>query len=282
MSLALIARTLRQAASARQCLLCAVQREAEEHYLWFWAHEGTNDGAAIGKLHQSRGFCARHARQAGHAYEREWGDGLGIANTYEYLLARLSTDLAELSLPKNAARHREARQGRRRAVEERLGAQAPCPACASADNAVRSAARALLKELENDAAGNDWRALYRESAGLCLPHVRLALELSGYPRAAEFLLTAERESVGALLDDVREYIRKCDYRFRDEPKGAEQDSWIRALAKYAGILEPTDGRCRCADPLPGRGDAAAQGGANSPSPNKGDSYERKDRVRTSH
>lgn len=237
--MALIAATLRQAAGSGECLLCAARREAEQQYLWFWVREGTNDGAAIGKLLESRGFCPPHAALAVALHKREWGDGLGIATTYEYLLARLTEELNELSFPAREPRTKAGRRERQQLVHTKLGAQALCPVCARADNATRFAARCLLEELEDSGRRTDWRSVYKRSAGLCLPHLRLALEIPGHAAATEFLLTTEREHVAALLGEVREYIRKCDYRFKQEPRGGEQTSWVRAVTKFAGTL-PTD------------------------------------------
>ena len=58
-------------------------------------------------------------------------------------------------------------------------------------------------------------------AVLCRPHL-------GAPNQAT--LTHWR----ALLQDLDEYIRKKDYRFRDEPRGPEQRSPWRAVAAVAG------------------------------------------------
>ncbi len=38
----------------------------------------------------------------------------------------------------------------------------------------------------------------------------------------------------ALRDELAEFIRKQDYRFRDEGLGAEGDAWIRAIAQVSG------------------------------------------------
>lgn len=237
MGTALILIALRQAATQGGCPVCAVQREAEEQYLRFWAHEGTNDGAAISKLLKSRGFCARHAWQAKSLYEEQWHDGMGIANTYQYLLTQWLKDLDKLQSMLDKGRHATSHQRRRQLVEEALGAKVKCPACASGENTAEFAVHCLLSEIDDEMTGKRWRVLYESSAGLCLEHLRLALGDSRHPQTTEFILKVEREKIAALLAEVKEYLRKCDYRFKDEPKGSEHDSWVRALAKFVGAKE---------------------------------------------
>jgi len=67
----------------------------------------------------------------------------------------------------------------------------------------------------------------------CLPHLRLVL--CGVP-VSESLAWLEQlqlrlKQLGQELDEL---IRKHDYRFSSEPLGAEQDSWLRAIAFFAG------------------------------------------------
>ncbi len=68
---------------------------------------------------------------------------------------------------------------------------------------------------------------------LCLPHLVLGLhcgKAAAPEELAEAFVVAGRE----LESELSEQIRKADYRFRDEPRGAERDSWLRALARIAG------------------------------------------------
>jgi hypothetical protein len=59
-----------------------------------------------------------------------------------------------------------------------------------------------------------------------------------------------RAAAAALLDDLREHVRKHDHRFADEPKGAEQDSWLRAIYLTAGWPAP---KASAAEPAEGQG-----------------------------
>jgi hypothetical protein len=61
---------------------------------------------------------------------------------------------------------------------------------------------------------------------LCLAH----LERLADPELRALL----RQRLGAMLDDLTEFIRKSDYRHATEPVGAEGDSWLRGIRALGG------------------------------------------------
>ena len=76
---------------------------------------------------------------------------------------------------------------------------------------------------------------YRESHALCLPHLVRALQ--GRAGEAELALLISRQiAVWQALDDqLAEFLRKHDYRFRDEAFDVqEQDAWRRAWETLSG------------------------------------------------
>jgi hypothetical protein len=68
-----------------------------------------------------------------------------------------------------------------------------------------------------------------EDGSLCRPHHLVAARV-GAPIRPEATLSHWR----AVVAELEEYIRKNDYRFRDEPRGPEQHSPWRATAAVAG------------------------------------------------
>ena len=70
---------------------------------------------------------------------------------------------------------------------------------------------------------------------VCRPHLMTALRVQGALTPA--LSQGEREAWAAIVADLDEYIRKNDYRFRDEPRGEEQRSPWRAVAMVAGARD---------------------------------------------
>ena len=72
-----------------------------------------------------------------------------------------------------------------------------------------------------------------ESSRLCIPHLRLALSCSE-PSKARALARLVAASLEELASELREYLRKHDYRFHGEPRGRESSSPQRAVELVVG------------------------------------------------
>jgi len=89
----------------------------------------------------------------------------------------------------------------------------------------------LLAHLDGPGALAD---AYRTSSGLCLRHFRRTLARAPSGAEARLLSAAQQAVWQRLHDELGEFIRKNDYRFRDEPFVDEKDSWLRALEAISG------------------------------------------------
>jgi Family of unknown function (DUF6062) len=78
-----------------------------------------------------------------------------------------------------------------------------------------------------------FRAAYLASYGLCLPHLRLTLELVTNQEDFSALRDHAVAKYDQLSQQLREIIRKHDYRFRDEPTGGERGATERAVRQVA-------------------------------------------------
>jgi len=129
-------------------------------------------------------------------------------------------------------------QWARRAIEQRL-AHPPqrkkprlartttCPACLRRFQHMAS----VLSVLEKVPANRLGRI------GFCIPHLPLVLERVS-PEAAEAVLESQRNTFQHLHDELAEFFRKADFRFRDEPRGSEQTAWMRAADILSGCWLP--------------------------------------------
>ena len=95
----------------------------------------------------------------------------------------------------------------------------------------RNTLSVLVKELP----GPEMTDALQASDGLCLPHLRLALEHVMDLSAYEKLLTIYREKLESLSTELAEFIRKNDYQAIKEGFGKEGDAWLRAIRMIAGI-----------------------------------------------
>jgi hypothetical protein len=226
---------LLEALATGGCPLCTLTGRAVSRHLHAVANEGVNDIDLRARLRASRGFCNRHAYQ----FWEEVKHPLGVAMIYQDVVINLARAL-EATEPGAASAIDRVRAAlgapRARAAAETaaLAPSAPCPACEVQRDAERRWRGVLLRALR-DAA---FVATYEGGDGLCLPHLTDTL---AHAHADEVLDTLTRTQIAAwkaLHGDLTEFIRLHDYRFRDEPRGAEQRAPRRALEAVAGKPNP--------------------------------------------
>ncbi len=181
------------------------------------------------KIDAAWGFCNVHARQ--------WLDEaqpLSTAIIYEAVLGRVSRELERVS-PGRAGRGgqlrsrlpgtRSGNRGCSILVESRV-----CPLCEVREEQERQVITHLLEELR----AVSFRERYRESDGLCVSHVNLALCVGPDAEAFEALRARMQQSHEALRSQLREVIRKHDYRYRDEVAGQEWNAIEQSVRHVAG------------------------------------------------
>ena len=113
---------------------------------------------------------------------------------------------------------------------KRVSPAGECPACAHRRMIEDVMLGALLKHIKDE--GLD--AALVGCGGLCVPHFSRALELVRNDRTLNRLVDLQRRTMGALRDELAEFIRKNDYRFRHEGFGVEGNSWLRAIGIICG------------------------------------------------
>ncbi len=210
---------LMKACSKPGCPVCRISLELARHYVDGILYEYVNDPGVRDEIRKSRGYCNEHA----------WwmldvrGAGLGIAI--------LQRDVIEtvLDLTETWPNGRNARQSAQELLK-RLQPTAECPVCAHR----RTMEDFMLDTLLQHIGDEELAAALAGSAGLCLPHFSRALELVDEAQALSQLVALEQRKLSELRDDLAEFIRKNDYRFRDEGFGKEGDSWTRAIGVVSG------------------------------------------------
>lgn len=172
------------------------------------------------------GFCTLHAQQ--------WlteAQPLSTAIIYEVVLARVSRELERATPGRNGSLRSRLRSSRESAVRAPVNA---CALCETRDEQERLLTAQLIEDMHRP----PFQARYAQSDGLCLAHLNLALGSGADAAMLEMLRTKMLETNTQLRAQLREVIRKHDYRFRDEPAG---DEWkaveqsVRRVASDPGI-----------------------------------------------
>jgi hypothetical protein len=185
-------------------------------------------------------LCHRHAWQLYDLAIAQSGESELAAVVCEWMnatIAQLRAD--EASRPANSDRPDGRWHGwiKRRVPREQIKlddqaeAWPDCPMCRSEVVIQEKLLAHFVKQL-GDA---ELRQRYAASRGLCLPHLRAALQTSVHHEDRLFLAVTARDRVANLIRLIEEYERKHIWNYRDEPKlAAEQSSWIRAVAFEVG------------------------------------------------
>jgi hypothetical protein len=226
---------IREAFGQPGCPLCRLLARSADRYLDAILWEQVNDLGVRSELNQARGYCRQHGWLLVRA-----GAALGVAiltrGVVKTLLDVLASNPVEdepasvfQSLRRSLDRDLASRPTAR--LEAELAPQRPCPVCSLLEGREEDYIGTLLAHLEGPGALAD---AYRASDGLCLPHFRRALARAPSGAEARLLVAAQQVVWQRLHDELGEFIRKNDYRFRDEPFGDEKDAWLRALEAISG------------------------------------------------
>jgi len=196
------------ALGASGCPVCRLAREAGQSFLIHVLREGKAHDEVSQRLREAGGFCEGHTGFLRRLGAEKPGDRRSVARLYGWLLGDLPSDPA----PRRA-----------------------CPACEAAADYERASVLALRDLLHPVTGDPDLRTRFEDGAGLCLHHFVAAASLIEDGESLRILVDVQARAWDALSRDLKEYLRKHDYRFSREPKTpAEETSWIRAVATISG------------------------------------------------
>jgi hypothetical protein len=209
------------------CPLCRLTRASTRQYFEALGYEQVNDIDLRAEL-RTNGLCQPHA----WAFLEESGNRLGVAIVYRDLLQQALRGLqgtlsGRLGLGRRLASLLTA--GRTREAERSRVSQS-CLACRAESEAEARYRSTLLEHLGEP----DVRARLAASAGLCLPHLGRSLGSDGSAEDLDWLRQDTIDRLNGLVNELDEYIRKHDYRFRAEPWGEERDAPRRAVERAVG------------------------------------------------
>lgn len=219
---------LRDACCEQGCPVCRLTLRAVSRFIESVDYEYVNDPDVRAKVERAMGFCNTHAQH----WLRE-GHLLGVALVYEGILNRLQPEV-ERARPNGQTGLLSGFGRRKRAgSSDVLQPDGVCPVCREREHAELQLVRVLGEGLTETA--EDFRTAFRQSDGLCVPHLRLALCTLSDTGAVETLRTATLAHQERLSRQLREIVRKHDYRFREEVSGEERGAATRAVAHVSGM-----------------------------------------------
>ncbi len=198
------------------CPVCRLAHEAGRDFLIHVLREGKAHADVYERVREAGGFCEGHTRILQRLGAERLGDRRSLARLYGWLLDDLASGLAR---------------------------NAVCPACGVAMEYERVSLTALRDLLHPVTGDPDLRGRFEEGEGLCLSHFVAMASLVEDRESLGILTGVQARCWDMLSRDLKEYLRKHDYRFSREPKTpAEESSWVRAVATISGAAPKGTGR----------------------------------------
>jgi len=211
-----------EACEQEGCLICHTAKQSTLHYLDTWKYELFTDIEVRNDLRKSQGFCHTHTWTLARM-----GASLPLAQAYRDII----TDASEQIQAENTPLAASASSLLRRIFDtppprrERI----PCPACLQQQKAELRFLDTLRKAFLYD----EFHEHFIHSGGLCLEHFYQACTGNSGEGLVR-LKQAQLLCLQHLEQQLSELIRKHDYRFKVEERGAEMVSWKRAAGLVAG------------------------------------------------
>jgi hypothetical protein len=208
------------------CLICRLSQRAVQSYVDGVLYESVNDPDVQAQIVAARGYCNQHA----WLLPEGQGRSLGVAILQRAVLKDILAEIGGRRRSLGRAVRRLTKSNRPESFLAALKPRRECPVCQQQASIEQMALSELLKQL------NDPELLeaFRQSAGLCVPHFRAALQLISDDAAEQTLLALQGAHLKRLHEQLSEFIRKNDYRFAREGYGVEGDSWLRAIGMVSG------------------------------------------------
>lgn len=208
------------------CPACWRMERSSRNYLRELLREDKGSEKVWERLRQSWGLCLPHTRGL-LAEEARTITGFSTATLYRWLTEAL---LREAGWDGSGG-HRSRRRGFRALLE----ARGACLACQQLGEYERAVIGGLVRTLTSGEPPTV-RDAYLRGDGLCLPHLRIALDLTDHPGTIDLLSGRFRDSLRALAVELEVFLQA------HTPNGAGQgksdsDVWVRAAERFAGRLD---------------------------------------------
>jgi hypothetical protein len=220
---------LLDALKEKGCCICFLLKKTIDKLMNDFLYEQVNDFWVRNKIRESLGFCSLHAWQL-----QKLGDPLCSSAIYEDLMSIIVNQMEKIIT---------AEKGMQKFLQKFLGGilrinredryrktKIICPMCQSRREAEKRYISTFIEGFHEP----EFFSAYRNSFGLCLPHLIETIKNCKEKKLIRLLLNTESEKMKNLIKELKEIQCKHDYRFSHEKIGRKGDAWIRAVEKMVG------------------------------------------------
>jgi len=200
------------------CPICYLVKKNTHKFMDDFLYESVNDPGVREDIKASSGFCNRHAWQL-----QKFGDGFGQAIVYNDLMNIVLKQINELDESFSI-------KELLKSINPGVATKKICMFCKQEIDVVERYVSVFWESFDDA----EFSFHYKNSFGLCLPHLALALKKCKNKKLGTELIDIEAVKISSLVAELKEFMRKHDYRFSKEKFGEEGNSWIRAIEKFIG------------------------------------------------
>lgn len=222
-----------------ECLLCHLRIACEDQYVDSMLGAAYMEPDCRVRTNET-GFCTRHFELM---YARRNRLGLALM-THTHMLEVISsmeTILSEEDAPRSGglfASLRGAKAAGENAPAKIRARVDGCVICDQLNGALERYAYTIAQLYFSNA---EFKAMFAQSKGFCLPHLALVLEMAAETlstsQMSEFrraVATLELPNLRRVADELEWFTLKFDYRNTDKPWGNSRDAVERSINKLMG------------------------------------------------
>ncbi|KAA3657364.1 MAG: hypothetical protein DWQ04_28350 [Chloroflexi bacterium] len=226
------------------CAFCRMRDKTAFSFVDAILFELVNDPQSRILFNKARGYCDKHMGLLlleGHAP----GAAILMDGVMKTLLRILQKNPNAKSKPSQLNKLlQQVKLGNRESLKmllTDLEPEIPCPVCTHIEDLENKYTHTLLKQFTGEYGLSED---FRQSDGLCLPHLRLVISHAGLGDNTRLLLEMQEAIWQNLEEELAEFIRKCDHNARDERiSDIESISRMKAMTLIAGAdLMPKKGK----------------------------------------
>ena len=224
-----------------ECPFCFLEREAEQHAISFILGSAYMEDDIREKTDEA-GFCRHHYKMM-YDYGNRLGSALILSTHLKKLNQEMTKQMKEFKAGKSSFTARMKKTNlNRNAPETSIGAwvDAKEQTCYVCDHFQNNYQRYLDTFFDLYKKNPEFREMFENSKGFCLPHFRDLVEIGEKKlndrQKEEFfpkLFDLMQKNMKRLEEEVTWFVDKNDYRNKDADWGNSRDSIQRAMQKAA-------------------------------------------------
>jgi len=232
---------LRNALLKPGCPICQIRKKSVRRYIDVLVYERINDVEPRIRYREGMGYCPEHTRLVAAIGQKTEEKPREMNILYESLAKGVKEIISKYPIPRHRPNHLQ--RMILRLFPGRFSMNSPkdltskftCRICQIADESDLLGLETLMQCLQDPK--EQVYMLYLKSVGICLPHLRTALQIFSdmYPSGALILKEFAVNRLQHWEQAMGEYIRKQGLQERHEKVLPEEETaWLQAVAFFTG------------------------------------------------